>query len=104
MPGLRGTPAVTMQTLGAFDIRVGVGALERDIETFDPARLRDIEGFALRHAFRDVEQNDVTELFEADEVGQRAADHACADQRDLGARHVRSISLSLQYLRAGLRS
>jgi hypothetical protein len=37
--------------------------------------------------FRDVEQDDVAELLEADEMGKRAADHAGADEGDLGARH-----------------
>ena len=87
MPGLRGTPAVTMHDVGALDVGVGVGALDGAVEAFDRARLREIERLALRHAFDDVEQHDVAEFLEADEMGERAADHAGADQGDLGARH-----------------
>jgi hypothetical protein len=41
----------------------------------------------LRNAFHDVEQHDVAELLEADEVSERAADLAGADQRNLITRH-----------------
>ena len=42
---------------------------------------------ALRNAFGDVEQDDVAELLQADEVGERAADLPRADKRDLLASH-----------------
>ncbi len=84
---------------GALDIGVSVGALEVAIEAFDRARLGDVERFALGHAFRDVEENNVSEFFQAHKMSQRAADHASADQRDLGPRHVRGISLSCKLRR-----
>ena len=48
----------------------------------------EIERLALGDAFGDVEQHDVAELLEADEMGERAADLAGTDQRNLGTRHV----------------
>jgi hypothetical protein len=47
----------------------------------------DVERLALRDAFHDVEQDDVAEMFEADEVGERAADLTGADQCNLMTRH-----------------
>ena len=47
----------------------------------------EVERLALRDAFGDVEQDDVAELLEADEMGERAADLAGADQRNLVTRH-----------------
>ena len=44
--------------------------------------------FALRNAFGDVEHHDVAEFLQADQVGERAADHAGADEGDLAACHV----------------
>ena len=43
----------------------------------------EIERLALRDAFGDVEQDDVAEFLQADEMGERAADLAGADQRNL---------------------
>ena len=88
MPGLRGTPAVTMHDVGAVDRVVGIGAGEFGVEAVDRRGLGEIERFALRDAFGDVEQHDVAELLEADEMGERAADLAGADQCNLGTRHV----------------
>ncbi len=73
--------------LGAFDVGVGVGAFEVAVEAFDGAGLGDVERLALRQAFHDVEEHDVAKLLEADQVGERAADHATADQGDLRTRH-----------------
>ena len=87
MPGLRGTPAVTMHTSAPSMRLVGVGAGELGVETIDRRRLGDVERLALRDAFGDVEQHDVAELLQADEMGQRAADLAGADQRNLVTRH-----------------
>ena len=86
MPGLRGTPAVTMHT-GALDRLVGIGAGKAGVEALDRRGLSEIERLALRHALRDVEQNDVAELLETDQMRQRAADLTRADQCDLVARH-----------------
>ena len=55
---------------------------ELGVETLDRRRLDQIERLALRHAFRDVEHDDVAELLEADEERQRAADLTRADQCD----------------------
>jgi hypothetical protein len=41
--------------------------------------------------FRDVEQDDVAEFLQADQVGERAADLAGADERDLVTSHGGSI-------------
>ena len=95
MPGLRGTPAVTMHDVGALDRGIVVGAGELRVEAVDRGGLREVERLALRRAFGDVEQDDVAEFLEADEVGQRAADLAGADQCDLVARHGCSSSFDL---------
>ena len=58
------------------------------VEAVDRRGLGDVERLALRDAFGDVEHHDVAELLEADEMGERAADLAGADQRDLRTRHV----------------
>src|SRR5947209_10824840 len=51
--------------------------------------LHEVERLALGNAFRDVEQHDVAELFEANKMGERAANLAGTDQCNLGTRHVR---------------
>ncbi len=47
----------------------------------------EIERLASGDAAKDVEQNDVAELLEADQMGEGAADIAGADQGDLVAGH-----------------
>ena len=61
------------------------------VEAVDRRRLGEIERLALRNAFGDVEQHDVAELLEADEMSERAADLAGADQCNLVTRHVGKI-------------
>ena len=51
----------------------------------------DVERLALRDAFDDVEQDDIAEFLEADEMGERAADLAGADERNLVARHGENL-------------
>ena len=88
MPGLRGTPAVTMHDVGARDRRRR--RWRPDSAASKPstgADCGDVERLALRNALRDVEQHDVAEFLEAGEMGERAADLAGADQRDFLARH-----------------
>src|ERR1700747_804697 len=51
--------------------------------------LHEVERLALGNAFGDVEQHDVAELFEANKMGERAANLAGTDQCNLGTRHVR---------------
>ena len=43
--------------VGPGDIGIGLGALERGVEAFGGAGFRDVEGFALGHAFGNVEQH-----------------------------------------------
>ena len=52
-----------------------------------------IERFALRNAFDDVEQHDVAQFLQPDEMRERAADLARADQRNLVTSHLRGVSL-----------
>ena len=73
--------------VGAFDALIGVGAAIFGVEAFDRRGLRDVERLALRDALHDVEHHDIAELFQADEVSERAADLARADQCNLLARH-----------------
>ena len=78
--------------VGAGDIGVVRGALERGVEAFDRARFRDVQRLALGGAVSNVEQDDVTEFLERGEVGQRTADLACADEGNLGSSHGELIS------------
>ena len=77
--------------VGAGDRLVGVGAHDLGVEAVDRRGLREVERLALRNAFGDVEQHDVAELLEADEMGERAADLAGTDQRNLVTRHVGKV-------------
>ncbi len=66
------------------------------VKTVDRRGLRDVERLALRHALGDVEHHDVAQFFQADEVSQRSADLAGANQSNLVARHV---NLSFRHVR-----
>ena len=61
------------------------------VKPVDRRGLRDIERFALRHAFGDVEHHHIAQLLQADEVGQRAADLTGTNQGDLVTRHGKSF-------------
>jgi len=74
--------------IGARDIGVIIGALHHGVEAFGGTRLRDVERFALRGAFGDVEQHHVAKFLDGGQVGQRAADLTGADEGDLGSCHV----------------
>ena len=78
--------------VGAGDVGVVRGALERGVEAFDGARFRDVERLALGRAVGNVEQDDVAEFLERGEMGQRAADLAGADEGNLGSGHGELIS------------
>ena len=73
--------------VGAFDGFVLLVPVNLASKSLTGEDCGDIERLALRDAFHDVEQDDVAELLEANEVGQRAADLAGADQRNLVTRH-----------------
>ena len=75
----------------AFDGCIVLGAGERRVEAFHRAALGEVQRLALRHAVHDVEEHDVAEILERGEVGERAADVARADQRDLAACHGESL-------------
>ena len=79
--------------VGALDGRVVLGAAERRVEAFHRAALGEVQRLALGHAFDDVEEHDVAKILERGEVGERAADIARADQRDLAACHRYSLGL-----------
>jgi hypothetical protein len=70
----------------AGDVGIIVGAVELRViaSTGPPGK---IERLALRHALDDVEQDDVAQLPDRGEMGERAADIAGADKRDLLASH-----------------
>ena len=90
MPGLRGTPAVTMQTSASLDDRVVVGAAagQVDVGPEDAAGLLQVEGLALGHALDDVHQDHVAELPLQAEQRHGAADLSGADERDLLPSHA----------------
>ena len=89
-PRLAGDTCRDDDDIGAGDIGVIIGALEGDIETFDRAALRQIERLALRHAFDNIEQHDITQSLGGGEMRQRATDVASADQRNFVASHGES--------------
>ena len=60
--------------LRARDRLVGVCAGKGGVEAVDRRGLRDIQRLALRDAFGDIEHHDVAQLFQADEMSERAAD------------------------------
>ena len=78
--------------VGAGDSSVVGAAGEGRVEAVDRAGLRDVERLAGRHAAEHVEQDDVAELLEANQVGERAADITGADEGDLVPGHGASPS------------
>ena len=87
MPGLRGMPAVTMIDVGALDRFVGLRAGIAHVEAIDRRGLGDVERLAVGDALLDVEEDDVAELFQSDEMSERATDLTGADERDLPTAH-----------------
>ena len=87
MPGLRGTPAVTMADVRARDVGVVAGALQGDVGPEHRRRFGQVERLALGHAVDDVEQDHVAQGLAGGDVGQGAADHSGPDQGDLCASH-----------------
>ena len=85
--------------VGARDVGVVVRALVLGVEPVDRRGFGDVETFALGNALRDVEENDVAEFLQADEMGERAADLAGADERDLVTGHGMSLSFGTSLLR-----
>ena len=77
--------------VGARDRRIVLGAAEGRVEALHRAALGEVQRLALGHAFDDVEEHDVAKILERGEVGERAADVARADQRDLAACHGESL-------------
>ena len=80
-----------MQTSAPSDVRVGLGAFQLGIKAFRGAGFSDVQRLAFGGAFGDVEQDDVTQFLHCCEVGERAADLTCADQRDLGSGHLECL-------------
>ena len=50
--------------------------------------LRDVQGFALGHAFHDVKEDDVAEIFQAGQVSKCAPDIAGTDKYNFFTRHI----------------
>ncbi len=74
--------------IGPLNGFIGVGAGQTGVEPFNRPRLGDIQGFPLRKPLRDIENHDIPQLFQCRQMGQRAADHAAADQRNFLPGHV----------------
>ena len=73
--------------IGAGDVGVGARAGELGVEAVDRRGFGKIERLALGNAVDDVEENDVAQLFQRRQMGQRAADLAGPDQCNFLARH-----------------
>ena len=88
---LAGDPGGDDDDVGARDVGIVVRAGDLGVKARDRANLRQVERLALRHAFDDVEQDDVAEFLLRGEQRQRPADIPGSDQCDLlashGARH-----------------
>ncbi len=54
--------------VSAFDVGVIIHTLKSGVEAFDGRSLGNIQRFALRHAFHNVEQHHIAQLFKADQV------------------------------------
>ena len=74
--------------IGAFDVGIGLRALERRVKAFCRTGFGDVERLALGNALGDVEEDDVTQFLQCHEMRQRAADLAGADERDFGSGHA----------------
>ena len=74
--------------VGALDGGIIRTACHHRVETLDRAGLHDVERLARRHAAEHVEQDDVAQFLQSDQMGERAADIAGADEGDLAAGHA----------------
>ena len=74
-----------------FDRVIVAAAGHVGVEAVDRAGLHDVERLAGGDAAEHVEQDDVAEFLQADQVGERAADVAGADEGDLVAGHLVSL-------------
>ena len=77
--------------IGALDRLIGIGAGIFGVEAVDRRGFLDVERLALRHALGDVEHHHVAQFLQADEVRQRSADLAGANQSNLVASHGKSV-------------
>ena len=87
MPGLRGTPAVTITTSAPAIVGIVARAGQSGVDALDRGRFGRVERLALRHPVDDVEEHDVAQFLHRRQMRQRAADLAGADQSNLLARH-----------------
>jgi hypothetical protein len=89
--GLARHPGRHDHHVGTLDRRIVLRAREGSVESVDRRGLGDVEALTLRNPFRDVEKDDVAEFLQAGEMGERAADLAGADERDLVTGHGGSV-------------
>ncbi|CAO3352082.1 hypothetical protein [Azospirillum melinis] len=73
--------------VGTLDDRVVVAAGQAGVEALDRGGFGEIQRLAGRHAFGDVEQDDVAQFLLSGEQSQRAANLAGTDERNLLASH-----------------
>ena len=85
--GLAGNAGGDDDDVGARDRGVIACARQSGVNALDRGRLGEIQRLALRHAVDDIEQDDVAQLLQRRQMGQRPADLAGPDQSNLLARH-----------------
>jgi len=85
--GLAGDAGRHDADIGACNVGIIRRSLELHVEIVDRTGLGDIERFAFRNSFGDVEQDDIAELPHGRQMGQGSADHSGADKRDLLPSH-----------------
>ena len=85
--GLACHPGGDDADIGARNIGVVLGARQGGVEALGRARFGDVERFALGEALCNVKEDNVPQFFQRGEMGERAADIACADEGDLGSSH-----------------
>ena len=94
--GLAGDAGGDDANVRVGDVGIVAGALELDVIALDGPGLRQVQRLAFGNALGDVEQDDVAHLADRGEVGQRAADHAGANQGDFLPSHAECSLSSLQ--------
>jgi hypothetical protein len=81
--GLAGNPCGDNNDVGISRILVIVGADDIGIKTLDGSGLAQVESFALRHAFNDINDADIPQLLGCSPVGRGGAYETSANDSDL---------------------
>ena len=81
--------------IGAFNGGIVVGTGQLAVLAENRARLGNVQRLALGNAFGNVKQDDIAQFLTRGDMGERAADHAGSDQRNLVSGHGESSSFGM---------